>query len=164
MKIHRNLITPAKGASFDEDVDLSDLDYARFPSLKGLSDVHAEGEFYRDEDENLMVALRVSGVATLSDSRTSEIYDDPFDFEDEFQLLKDVAEEGEGYVFPENVIELHDVVFCAIHSYLPICPHKPGSKLPSSGEGYSILTEDEVKPLENTSPFAALDDYDVEDK
>ena len=164
MKIHRNLVTPAKSAPFDEDLDYSGLDYSRFSSLRGLRDVHADGEFYVDDEDNLMVALGVSGVATLSDARTLEEFDYPLDFEDEFMLLRDPKEEGEGYVFPENVIELSDVVFCSLHSHLPLCPHKAGSSLPTSGEGYSVLTEEEATHFENTSSFASLEDYDPDDE
>lgn len=163
MKIHRNLVTPLKSAPFDEDIDYSSLDYGRFPSLKGLRDVHAEGEFYVDDEDNLMVALHVEGVATLSDARTLELFEQPLSYDDEFMLLRDVKEEGEGYVFSENLIELRDVVFCSIHSHLPLCPHKSDSKLPSSGEGYSVLTEDEVVPLESRSYFDELDDFEIDD-
>ena len=163
MKIHRNLVTPAKGVSFDEDLDYSSLDYARFPSLKGLPKVHAEGEFYRDDEDNLCVSLEVDGEATLSDSRTCELFAYPFSFEDDFALLQDPSEEAEGYLFPENVVELSDVVFCAIHSHLPLCPKKEESALPSSGEGYSVLTEEEMDSLPSPSPFDALKDYDPEE-
>ena len=163
MKIHRNLVTPAKPVPFAETIDFSGLDYSRFPSLRGLKEVYAEGEFFVDDEDFLCASLAVKGVATLSDSRTLEEFEEPFDFEDEFALLRDPSDEAEGYVFPENVIELSDVVFCAIHSHLPLCPHKKDSPLPESGEGYRVLREEEMEPLENASPFDALADYDPEE-
>ena len=162
MRIHRNLVTPAKPAPFDEDIDFSALDYGRLYPILAINGTHAEGEFYLDEEGNLCVALRVQSTVRVSDSRTLEPFDLDFDYEDGFALLKSPDEDAEGYLFEENTIELSDVVFCSLHTHVPLCPRKDDSALPSSGEGYEVLTEDEVEPLSSNNPFDVLKDFDTE--
>ena len=161
MRFHRNTVTPAKPLPFDEGIDLSSLDYASLYPLLGLRDVHASGEFYKDGDY-LVCGIHVEAVARLSDSRTLEPFDMKLSFDDEFCLLKSPDDEEEGYLFEDNNIELSEVVFCAIHTRLPLCPHKKGSALPSSGEGYSVLTEDEFEPIDSNKPFASMEDIEGE--
>lgn len=162
MKFHRNNVTPAKPLSFSEDIDFSDFDLSKAYPLLKLSKVHAEGEFYLEEN-TLCVTLSVHAEALLSDSRTCEPFPFALDYEDDFALLSSMDEEGDGYLFAENVIELRDVVYCSLHSHIPLCPRKSGASLPSSGEGYTVLTEDEVEPLEAPSPFDALKDFPTEE-
>ena len=166
MKFHRNSITPAKPLCFDEDYDFSAFDFGPHYPLLGLTKVHAAGEVYRDDEDRLLVSLEVSATAKLSDSRTLEAFELPISFEDEFALLRSPEEEEEGYLFEENNIDLFDVVFCAIHTHLPLCPHKPGSELPTSGEGYRVLTEEELslEPEDKPSPFDVLADFDPENE
>ena len=162
MKIHRNLVTPAKPIVFDEDIDFSSRDYGSSYPLLGLEEVHASGEFYLS-DEGLRCAAKVHCVATLSDARTCEPFDQRFDFEDDCGLPTSPEEDAEGYLFEGNVIELDELIYCLIHTQLPMCPRKGGSPLPRSGEGYTVYSEDDLMEEEKSSPFDALKDYQFEE-
>lgn len=162
MRFHRNLVTPAKPLSFDEDLDFSSFDFSKQYPLLGLSEVHASGEFFLEED-GLSVSIALSGSMWLSDAYTLEKFEQKFDFEDEFALLSSPDEEGEGYIFAENTIELLEVAFCAIHSRVPMSPKKKGSKLSKEGDGYAVYLDGQTPPEPTSSPFDALKDYDVED-
>lgn len=162
MRFHRNLVTPAKPLKFDEAIDFSDFDFGKQYPLLGLSDVHATGEFFLVED-TLCVELVVTGDMWLSDAYTLEKFSQRFTIEDDFDLLRSPEEEGEGYIFAENTIELRDVVFCAIHSRVPVSPKKRGSKLSQEGEGYAVYLDGQEPPAPTSSPFDALIDFDVED-
>lgn len=143
MKIHRNLVTPQKSVPFDEDIDFSYLDFKRFYPILNVSETHVVGEFYKDDDENLAVYMKLHSRVTVSDSRTLEPFDLLYDYEDEFALLRNPEEDAEGYLFEENNIELSEVAWCSLHSHIPLCPHQEGSPLPSSGEGYQVYEEGE---------------------
>jgi len=162
MNVHRSFVTPQKPLPFDEDVDFSSFDLKRAYPLLSLKKVHAKGEFH-SEDGVIYATLEISAIATLSDSRTCEPFDYPLDYEDEFALLSEMEEDAEGYLFEENVIELRDVVYCSLHSHIPMCPHKSGADLPSSGEGYTVYSEDEAEERKAPSPFDVLKDYQTED-
>lgn len=127
MKFHRGLITPAKPLAFDEDIDFSSLDLERHkPALQGIPFCHAEGEFYLAEDGNVHVDMTVTATLLLRDSLTLEDFERAYDYDDDFALLSGFDPDGEGYIFEENVIELRDVVFCSLHTHMPLCPHKDG--------------------------------------
>lgn len=144
MRVHRNSVTPLRPAPFDEDLSFATFDFSRFPSLKGLPYVHVDGEFFKEEDDDtLYVYLHVVAKATLSDSRTCELFEEDYDYEDEFALLSKLDEDSEGYLFEDNNIELLDVAFCSIHSHIPLCPHKADSALPASGEGYTVYSDED---------------------
>lgn len=161
MRFHRNLVTPVRPLDFDEDLDFSSYDFGKHYPLLGLTGVHASGEFFLEKDATLYCSITLKGTMLLSDAYTLEKFPQAFDFEDEFALLRSPEEEGEGYIFSENTIELSDVAFCAICSRVPLSPKKKGSKLNSSGEGYSVYLDGQTPPEPTSSPFDALKDFDV---
>ena len=149
MRVHRNSVTPLRPSKFDEVLDFSSFDFSKANPLLGLPYVHVEGEFYKEEDDDtLYVYLHVEAKSILSDSRTLEPFEYELDYEDDFALLSKMEEEAEGYLFPENFIELFDVAYCSIHTHIPLCPKKEGSPLPLSGEGYSVYVEEEDEEKE----------------
>lgn len=161
MRFHRNNVTEARPLDFEEEISFKDFDFAPHYPLLGLKDVHAEGEF-RVENKLLVAYLHLHFLATMSDARTCKPFEQEFDYEDEFALLQTIDDEGEGYVFEENNIELRDVAFCSIHTHIPMCPHAPGSELPESGEGYRVYSEEEFDQEPHSSPFDVLADYPVD--
>lgn len=162
MRFHRNTVTAVRPLDFDEDIDFRNFDFGRHYPLLGLKGVHADGEFYLDK-ETLRVELHVQATMVLSDSRSLEAFDQPLSFDDDFALLRSPDEEEDGYIFAESHIELIDVVFCAIHSRIPLSPHKKGSTLKGQGEGYQVYLDGQTPPEITSSPFDALKDYDVGD-
>ena len=141
MIIYRSLIKE-NPTPVDEDIAFSKEDFASTFPLLGVNSCHLEGEFFKDEGM-LVFAGRLTGEALLSDARTCEAFSSPIDLEVDVDLLSNIEEEGEGYVFPENKISTHDLALCLIRSSTPIAPLQEGSKLPSSGEGYTVSTEEE---------------------
>ncbi len=162
MKFHRNSITPAKPLPFSFEPDFSSFDFKPHYPLLGLNKIEAEGEV-RVEEKRLWVRLSIKGIATVSDSRTLAPFEMELHYDDEFALLQNVDDDADGYLFEENEIDLAEVVFCSIHTHIPMCPHAPDSAMPSSGEGYSVLTEEEFASEPKPSPFDVLKDLDVDE-
>lgn len=161
MKFHRNNVTAARPLDFDELIDFAGFDFKPVYPLLGLKDCHASGEF-RLEEGQLVCSLHVEAKATYSDAYTCRPFEDELRFDDYFALLSNYDEEGEGYVFEENKIDLFDVVFCAIHSHIPLAPKQEGSRFPTSGEGYTVYREEDFLAKPNSSPFDVLEGYDTE--
>ena len=69
------------------------------------------------------------------------------------------------YYEPNNVFDLDPYILALIDSSVPLNIVKKGAKLPSSGTGYQVLTEEEYlkqKKSHGDSRWAALDDIDLD--
>ncbi|MCR5348286.1 MAG: hypothetical protein K6E59_01595 [Bacilli bacterium] len=127
MRFHRGNVTFAKPLPFDEDVPFSDAQVEKLrPALQKIGSCHAEGEFYLHDDGYVHVDMTVVADVVLRDAVTLEDFHRRYDFDEDFALLPGFDPDGEGYIFEENNIELSDVVYCALHSRIPLCPHKDG--------------------------------------
>lgn len=78
-----------------------------------------------------------------------------------------VIEEGDEDIilYKGNEIHLDEYLFSLIKSSIPLCPKAKGEKLPESGEGYRVLTEDEFnkEDKERLDPrFDKLNDLDLD--
>lgn len=69
------------------------------------------------------------------------------------------------YYEPENEINFDDYALSYIIANVPHHLHKPGAKLPAGGNGYRVLTEDDLakerSEEKKSSPFDCLDDLDL---
>ena len=158
MKIYRSSIPTGRPLELDEPIDFSGRDFARDYPLLGIKDAHIKGIVERN-GQILTVNATVSGTLVLSDSRDLKPFDYPVSEKDVFDLLPEESEESEGYVFAENCIELEEVVYAYLRSFVPIKPLRKGSRIPTSGEGYHVYLEGE-KEEKRSSPFDVLADYD----
>ena len=161
MKIYRSAIPTGRPLELDEDVDFSGYDFAKDYPLLGIENAHIQGLVERNGDI-LTVNATVSGTLILADSRDLKPFGLDVCEKDVFDLLSEMDEENEGYLFHGNGIELSEVVYAYLRSFVPIQPLRKGSELPSSGDGYRVYSEgDEVE--RGPSPFDVLADYDFDD-
>ena len=68
--------------------------------------------------------------------------------EDEFEIIN-------------NQIDIDQIVITLIVSNVPMKVIKKGAKLPSSGDGYRVLSEEDAKKEKKSSPFDVLDDLEL---
>lgn len=149
------------------DEELSFLDPSLFADsypLLGIDKCHVKGELSK-EDKLIKADLSIAATITLEDSYTAKPFKKKISLEESFDIMEDEDGEGEGFIVPGKAIELEVLVVDLIRFSLPMVVKAPDSKLPSSGEGYSILSEEEAKKSQNQSdgsPFDVLKDLDVQ--
>ncbi len=146
MKIYRNLVKEGHPLELEEDISFSKEECQNDYPLLSVPSCHVRMVF-ENVDDFLTCDYFLSGDMELSDSRTAEPFLQSFEDDDLIDLLRSEEEDGEGYIFPGTSLESKDLAHKIIRSLVPISPHKEDSPLPSSGEGYSFIEENEV-PLE----------------
>ena len=144
MKFYKSLISSFKNFEYNGPLDFSSFDFGKYFPLLGIKDCSVEFEDYRNEEEKLMVYVYAQATLSLSDARDSAPFDSPIEVESEFQILDSIGEEGEGYVYKENAIEVEELVLLVLKSEIPLAPTRSDSTLPPSGEGYDVLKEEDV--------------------
>ncbi|MCD8203731.1 MAG: DUF177 domain-containing protein [Coprobacillus sp.] len=73
-------------------------------------------------------------------------------------------ENGIDPICKDGSIDLDEYVHALIVSSVPFNLHKKGATLPKGGEGYRVLTEDELnEERSKSSPFDALDSLDLDE-
>ena len=154
MIFYRSEVTPQRPISFDEAVSFHNVDLSKAYPILGIDDCRASGEFYI-LNKKLYGDVEVRCVLTLSDARTSLPIKRQLALKESFCLLSDPLEEEDGYVFPENRIDLTEVVFCLIKT------NAPGYA--SDEKGPSKKKKEKEEPVSHSSPFDVLKDYDVDD-
>lgn len=127
MKIYRSLVKPSKPLPLDEDIDFSDRDFAKDYPLLGIEGAHIKG-VVESNGGILTVNATFKGTLILSDSYDLKPFGLPIEEKEIIPLLSDITSDSDGYFFPENVIELSEVVYSFLRSFVPIKPLRPGSK------------------------------------
>lgn len=150
MKIYRNLVKEGHPLELEEDIAFSKEDCQNDYPLLSVPSCHVKMVF-ENVDDFLTCDYFLAGEMELSDSRTAEPFLESFEDDDLIDLLQSEEEDGEGYIFPGTFLESKDLAHKIIRSLVPISPHKEGSSLPESGEGYSFYQEDEA-PLPEEEP------------
>ena len=160
MIFYRSAVTPSRPLIFDEDIDFSGISFAKDFPLLGISSCHVKG-IVEKNGEFLTLNAEIKATLTLADSRTLKPFNYPVSSKEVFDLLESNEQDGEGYVYPDNKIDLTDVIYHALRSLVPAKPLKKGSKLPKGIEGVNVYTQDEFEALDTPkpSPFDALADY-----
>ncbi len=160
MKFYRSLIKENTPLPFKETFDFSSHDFAKDYPLLGILEAKGEGEVYRHA-KGIAVYLKAKAKVTLSDARTCKPIQRTLSFEDEFDLVESPEdEEAEGYLFPENEIDLSEVYFCSLKTHVPY--NATDAKELPQGEDVRVYSEEEMENI--SSPFDVLKDYDIGDK
>ncbi|MCI2111394.1 MAG: DUF177 domain-containing protein [Bacilli bacterium] len=101
---------------------------------------------------------------TLIDAVDGALFEKKVDLREDCDIMKEMNEDGEGYLVSGSLIDLDDLALRIIISSLPIKATRPGSVLPRGGEGYRILSEEEKAAEKRGSrnpAFDKLKDFDV---
>ncbi|MBQ9457867.1 MAG: hypothetical protein IJU64_05120 [Bacilli bacterium] len=157
MNFHRNDITPSRPLEFQEEISFPEVGESAYPLLK--ISACSFGGIIRKIDGILHLSGQIDAKLVLSDARTLAAVDYRLKQDVDFDLLSSEEEEGEGYVFPENRIELSDIAYALILTLMPKAYSK-AKGLPASGEGYTVYREGEEEPL--SSPFDVLNPDDLD--
>ena len=150
-----------KHYSLEDDVDLSKVVFPSDSRIKRIDNCHVICSFTRFEDA-FDIELKVKGTLTAICSYTLEEFSYPFSFKERISARDD--EEGD-YKITNNFIDLDGVILALIDSSVPLNVTKPGAKKPDGGEGYRVLSEEELLEERKNAKdprWAALDDIELD--
>lgn len=164
MKINRYQLQEGKKEVLEEDIDFS-----RYPfndsHVRAIPFCHVKAEL-TDYGEILHVIFHIKVDVTAVCSYTLEDVPLHYDFVDELDF-SDTVEEDDEIIFEEsNIIEFDEHILSLILARVPIKVVKPGAKLPSDGDGYRIMTEEEYykeKAEKKDSRWDILDSVKLDD-
>ena len=145
----------------EEDVDLSKVVFPSDSRIKRIDNCHVIASFTRF-DEAFDILLKVKGTLTAICSYTLEEFPFKFSFKERISARDD--DEGD-YKIVNNIIDLEGVIIALIDSYVPLNVTKPGAKKPDDGEGYRVLSEEELleeRKATRDPRWAALDDIELD--
>ena len=150
-----------KHYELEDDIDLSNVIFPKDSRIKQITECHLKLSFTRFE-EAFDILLTFKGKLTAVCSYTLEEFEFPFSFKERISARED--EEGD-YRITNNNIDLVSICVALIDNHVPLNVTKPGASRPSGGEGYRVLTEDELNKERESRPdprWAALDDIELD--
>lgn len=127
--------------------------------------VDAEVQKYAN---NFLIKLKIDAKVVLESSYTLKPFKETIQLIDDIFLDADKSEQEDEYLKIQcEKIELDDYIYSLIIASLPMRPVKKGEELPSGGENYRVMTEDEYhnerRESGHNNAFASLLDIDDSD-
>ncbi len=160
MKINRFLFQK-KDYSLEDEIDFSNEKFdPNFLRHIGLAKVKICGQDYDDFLVlNIKIDVDVIGVCSYS------LEDVPLKIKVDTSLTFTFDEEDEETIHIDNpIFEIDPYILDLIVAEIPIKVVKKGAKLPESGKGYRVLSEDEYnkeQEQKTDSRWSALDDIEL---
>lgn len=161
MKINRYLFQN-KDYSLEEDLDFSSFSFDP-THIRGVNNTHVKVTGV-DYDDYLILNIKINSDVIGVCSYTLE--DIPLKIDINTSLTFSFLEEDEDVIHIESpIFDLDPYILDLIISEVPLTLVKKGAKLPSSGEGYRVLSEDQYEEEQKNkvdSRWSALDDIELD--
>lgn len=160
MKVNR-LLFQNKGYAIEDDLDFSSQSFDP-THIRNIGKTHVKiaGQDYEDFLVlNFEITSEVIGVCSYT------LEDVPLTIKVNTSLTFTYEEEDEETIHIDNpIFEVDEYILDLIIAEVPMKIIKKGAKLPSSGAGYRVLSEDEYnkeQEQKTDSRWAALDDIEL---
>ncbi len=165
MKIDIYKIPNNKTLSISSEVVLDTNKYNfSYPLIK-INKCFVNAKIKKYEDF-ICANLKVTANVRLACSYSLKEFDSEIINEDNFNFSSlDSGTDDDFILYKGNRIDLDDFIYELIISEIPTSPVMPNAKLPSSGSGYRVLTEDELNKEESqkgNDKFDILNDIDFD--
>ena len=161
MKINRYFFQN-KDYVIEEDVDFSDISFDP-THIRGISNTQVKVSG-TDYDDYLILNIKINSDVIGVCSYTLE--DIPLKVKIDTSLTFSFLDEDEDVIHIDNpVFELDSYIVGLIVSEVPLTLVKKGAKLPSGGDGYRVLSEDQYEEEQKNkvdSRWSALDDIEID--
>ncbi|MCQ2794342.1 MAG: DUF177 domain-containing protein [Bacilli bacterium] len=158
MKFNIAKIAPKELYTLEEEVNFKSV---RKPLL-ALNHLKVRADIFNDG--NLInVTLAIRGTAVVACAYTLEPVDYPLNFTESIDLSDD-PNNPDTYYVEGSVVDLDPIILDLVVGEIPTRVVKKGAKIKASGEGYRVLSEDELrkqKDNEYNPAFDKLKDFDV---
>ena len=164
MKINRLLLPLNKDEIFEEELDFSKEKFDENHVKRIVScNVTVVAHEYGD-----VLDVKIRGNASVIASCSYTLEDVPLDvsFQENFYFSNEVTGSEECFYEPHNEIDLDPHILALILAEVPHNIVKKGAKLPKSGEGYRVLSEEEFleeRKNKKSSAFDILDTIEFDD-
>ena len=134
----KDLVNIADEKNYEVNEDYIEINNNIF--INGVKDVRGYISFYYDDNDDLSIDYHLEGSMICPDSMTLENVDVPFDIEDDERVVTKQGEDG--FYFIDNM-DIKDFVVYIIIPEVPIKVEKKGETMYYSGDGWTILSEEE---------------------
>ena len=121
-------------------IDLKDIEIKDNVFINGIKEVKGGIIFYYDDNHDLCINYELKGIILCPDCMTLKNVDVPFDICDDLKVVTN--NEDDGFYFIDN-LEIEDFVSYIVEPEAPIMVENPDEKRYYSGDGWTILTEEE---------------------
>lgn len=159
MKIYRQYLKNLEATTFEEEVDFSSYEFDP-THIKAVPYCLTKAVVTDLGDGLLLVKLSIKAKVTGVCAYTLEDVPLEYEIKDEIYFTDKQEDEDDSCFYEEgNLIDLDPYILGIIFAEIPIKVVKPGAKLPSGGDGYSVVTEEEYlkeKSQRNKSCWGAL--------
>ncbi len=158
MKINRALLQNGTPKTFEETIDFSS---AQFDPTHIRRIPHCEVKIVAtDFEEILNVHLHIKADVIGVCSYTLEDVPLHYEIDDDISLT-DNEEDFDNYYEKSNIIDMDEYVLGILLANIPVKLVKEGAKLPKSGNGYRVLTEEEYEQERKKRGNPAFDILDT---
>ncbi len=161
MKLNRAVLQTNKPTKFSEDVDFSSKEFDPL-FLRGITNCHVEMEATQ-YDEFLRVNFDIDTSIVAVCAYTLEDVILPLKIHEELAFGDNPDDESSYY--EENVIiDLDEYILGIILAYIPPKVIKKGAKPPKDGEGYRVITEEQLaeeRKNKKDDRWSKLDNLDL---
>ena len=143
MKVNRFQLLEGKKEIYEEDIDFSSYPF-NDTHIRNIPFCHAKVEL-TDFGEILLAVFHIKADVTAVCSYSLEDVPLHYEFDDQLEFSSEASEDDSIIFEASNIIDLDTHILSLILARVPIKVVKKGAKLPSNGDGYSILTEEEYE-------------------
>lgn len=143
MKVNRFQLLEGKKEIYEEDIDFSSYPF-NDTHIRNIPFCHAKVEL-TDFGEILLAVFHIKTDVTAVCSYSLEDVPLHYEFDDQLEFSSEASEDDSIIFEASNIIDLDAHILSLILAKVPIKVVKKGAKLPSNGDGYSILTEEEYE-------------------
>ena len=165
MKLNRATLPVNKSQKFSEDLDFSNQTFDD-NHVRRIESCHIDVVATEFGD---VLQCQVSGSAHVIASCSYTLEDVPLDvsFKEDFYFSDAQDESQDCYYEPGNEVDLDPHILALVLAEVPHNVVKSGAKLPKSGNGYRVLSEEDyLKERKNrkNSAFDILDTLEVDEE
>lgn len=161
MKINRALLTNGVAKSFEEAIDFSHIEFDK-NHIRSIQDCNVKA-VATDYESILCIDVEISALVIGVCSYSLEDVEIPLKIKDQLVFTDDESDEDNYYV-KDNIVDLDEYILGILLANVPVKIVKKGAKLPSDGNNYRVISEDQYqKEKENShdSRWDVLDDLDL---
>ncbi len=132
--------------TFDEELSFEPEAFVNNKRLRGLENVHVNGEgYYLADLDTFEVDMDVSGLMITPCAITNEDIEIPFEFDAHLEFSFVETSDVDAYVVKNDVVELIPVIFKLINLEVPLKAVSSGNVKYPQGEGWRIISEEDLK-------------------
>ena len=165
MKLDVKKLPYTKVQTLSEDISFDpEVFVCHIPLINVLS-CHAELLAQRFE-EFIYVTLTIKAKVTLQCSYTLKPFETTITGQDELHFAPSKDEDDDCIEYKGTFIDMDHYIFNLLSASVPLSPKAPNAKVPESGKGYRVLSEEEFikeKEEQGNSQFDALKDLEFDD-